>query len=175
MKTKVLLFLFILLLTQSMKAQDYSTDRNDSLKLKDRIFFGGNLGLQFGGFTYIEIAPIMGLHLTEKIDIGSGILYTYSKNNVDLYTNQLYGANIYGQATIFKPVIAHAQFEILQDNFRAATGEISSQWFQAVLVGGGIKQPIGERGYSYLLVLWNLNNSYDSPYSNPIIKVGIIF
>lgn len=41
-----------------------------------------------------------------------------------------------------------------------------------VLIGGGLQQPIGGRGYTSILILYNLNETKDTPYSNPIFRIG---
>lgn len=44
-----------------------------------------------------------------------------------------------------------------------------------VLVGGGLQQSIGGSAYASLLILYNLNETKDTPYSNPIFRIGIGF
>jgi hypothetical protein len=45
--------------------------------------------------------------------------------------------------------------------------EISS-----LFVGVGYEQPISKQAFIDLVVLYNLNETYDSPYSNPIFRLG---
>jgi hypothetical protein len=45
--------------------------------------------------------------------------------------------------------------------------------FNSIFVGGGYRQPIGNRVSMDLLILFNLNDSYNSPYSNPIFRLGV--
>ena len=40
-------------------------------------------------------------------------------------------------------------------------------------VGGGYRQPIGSRVSMDFLLLFNLNDTYNSPYSNPIFRLGV--
>lgn len=40
-------------------------------------------------------------------------------------------------------------------------------------VGGGLSQPIAGRTFLDFMVLFNLNDSYNSPYTNPIIRIGV--
>jgi hypothetical protein len=40
-------------------------------------------------------------------------------------------------------------------------------------VGGGYRQPVANRVSLDFLVLFNLNDSYNSPYSNPIFRIGV--
>jgi hypothetical protein len=43
----------------------------------------------------------------------------------------------------------------------------------SIFVGGGYRQPIGNRVSMDLLILYNLNDTYNSPYSNPIFRLGV--
>jgi len=42
-----------------------------------------------------------------------------------------------------------------------------------VLVGGGLNQNLGKKMFANILVLYNLNHTRETPYSNPVIRVGI--
>ncbi|MCK5538175.1 MAG: hypothetical protein KAI79_15215 [Bacteroidales bacterium] len=173
--TKFKLILLILWVSsQYINAQNNNKEKENP-KFSEKIFFGGNIGLQFGTYTYVEVAPLMGFHVTPSLDIAAGIMYTYSKNSITQFSSQMYGTNVYSQLTLIKPFVVHAQAELLNANYIALNGEISRDWFEAFLVGGGIKQQIGEKSYSFFLILWNLSDSFSSPYQNPVIKAGIIF
>jgi hypothetical protein len=43
----------------------------------------------------------------------------------------------------------------------------------SLFVGGGYRQPLAGRVSMDFLILFNLNDSYDSPYSNPIFRIGV--
>jgi hypothetical protein len=43
------------------------------------------------------------------------------------------------------------------------------------LIGAGYIQRFGDTGGLFLMALFNLNETTDSPYSNPIIRVGFNF
>ncbi len=40
------------------------------------------------------------------------------------------------------------------------------------LIGGGLMQPVGENVFTNILVLYNINETRDTPYSNPVIRIG---
>jgi len=42
----------------------------------------------------------------------------------------------------------------------------------SIFVGAGFSQPIAGRAYLDFLILFNLNDSYLSPYTNPVIRIG---
>jgi len=43
----------------------------------------------------------------------------------------------------------------------------------SIFVGGGYRQPITNKVSMDLLILFNLNDSYSSPYTNPIFRLGV--
>lgn len=168
-----LIYVFILISLNSAYAQKNISA--EDIPLKEKFFLGGNMGLQFGTYTYIEVAPLAGIHLKPNLDWAAGLMYTYLNNSITDYSSQMYGFNTYFQYTVFQPIVFHTQAEIINSDFFDTQGYIRRDWFDAVLVGGGLKQKIGVNSYSFLLILWNLNTSYNSPYQNPVIKVGVIF
>jgi hypothetical protein len=72
--------------------------------LRERMFFGGSLGLQFGTYTDIHVAPIVGLWVRPRIAVAAGPNFTYYKgpdyNGLDNETT-MYGGNVYAE---FVPV-----------------------------------------------------------------------
>ncbi len=43
----------------------------------------------------------------------------------------------------------------------------------SIFVGGGYRQPIGNRVSMEFLLLFNINDTYNSPYSNPVFRLGV--
>jgi hypothetical protein len=43
----------------------------------------------------------------------------------------------------------------------------------SIFVGGGYRQPIASRVSMDFMILFNLNDTYNSPYSNPIFRLGV--
>ena len=43
----------------------------------------------------------------------------------------------------------------------------------SIFVGGGYRQPVTNRIGLDFMILFNLNDSYNSPYSNPIFRMGV--
>ncbi|MEI7982854.1 MAG: hypothetical protein WCI71_14475 [Bacteroidota bacterium] len=43
----------------------------------------------------------------------------------------------------------------------------------SIFVGAGYRQPISNRVSMDILILFNLNDTYNSPYSNPIFRLGV--
>lgn len=139
-----------------------------------RLFFGGGLGLQFGSITLIEISPLVGYKVTPKFSIGVSPTYKYYKYNAyygNVETN-VFGGSLFSRYSIFENIFAHVEYETLFYNIHEPSYPTSRKQFNSFFVGGGYNQNIGGNSAMYILVLWNLNDTPDSPYMNPVIRVG---
>lgn len=175
------IFLFTLLsqLNFTSLAQDSTAaSTSNSINWKDKIFYGGSLGLQFGNVTLVDISPMVGYKITPRIGIGVSPTYKYYQfrnyygQSFDLKSH-VWGGGLFGRVLIFDKIFAHAEYEYLtyksKDNSSSLT-YINN--YNSVLVGAGYREPISENGFMYLLLLWNINETIDSPYNNPIIRAG---
>lgn len=147
----------------------------NKIPFKDRVYLGGSLGLQFGNPTYIDISPLAGYKFTEKITAGVGVTYIYYhyKDSYLNYNTSIYGGSVFGRYFFIPNLFAHAEVELLNmELFNTNTYEYYRKNIISPLVGGGYIQRIGNNSGIYLLLLYNLNDSAESPYNNPIIRVG---
>ncbi len=157
------------------------TKEEDPPSFKDRVFFGGNLGFQFGDITFIDISPLAGYKITNQLHAGIGVSYQYFKDSrfTNDYSSSILGYRTFGRYMVTENVFPHVEFESLsfkfQDNFGT---ELSRQWYNSLLAGVGIAQPIGRRGAINALVLYNLSYNSDEPslYASPwITRIGFVF
>ncbi len=145
----------------------------------ERLFYGGSLGLQFGSVTLVDISPLIGYKITPRIGVGVSPTYKYYRfrnyygQSYDLKTNVI-GGSLFARVLILESIFAHAEYEYL--TYKSKDLAVSSvsvrNEYNSVLVGAGYREPISSNGYMYLLLLWNLNETIDSPYTNPIIRAG---
>jgi len=169
--------LALLMFCQPLNAQieDANLRKNDSFR--SHLFFGGGLGLQFGYMTLIEISPLVGYKVTPKFSVGVSPTYKYYHYNdyygpsLDLKTN-VFGGSVFARYSIFENIFAHVEYESLLYNTQVPGYPVTRQQFNSFFVGGGYNQRISMNSAMYILVLWNLNDTPDSPYINPIIRVG---
>lgn len=176
----VLVFILLLSVSTTNAQRSYGS----------KFFLGGNLGLQFGSVTLIDVSPLVGYRLTEQIDIGVGATYKYY-NNKDylLYYNQyygvesnIYGGSIFGRYHINENFFIHAEFEYLSYNFNDYIVYPTSLYktnksieIESIFVGGGYRQEVGGNLYMTAMLLYNLNETRYSPYSNPVIRIGFTY
>jgi hypothetical protein len=141
------------------------------------LYFGGGFGLQFGYMTLIEVSPLVGYMVTPKFSVGLSPTYKYYKytdyygKNLDLKTN-VWGGSIFARYSIFENVFAHVEYESLLYNEQVPGYPEIRKQYNSFFVGGGYNQRIGGNSGMYILLLWNLNDTPDSPYVNPIVRVG---
>ena len=147
----------------------------------DRVFFGGNFGLQFGNQTIVDINPLIGYRLTEKLSVGTSITYIYYKFRDPYginptYSTDIYGGSIFTRYFLLENIFAHVEGEVLSrevPNYFLDRYERMNVF--GFYVGGGYRQQLGERSSLNILLLYNLNQDKNSPYENPIIRIGFGF
>ncbi|OFX43707.1 MAG: hypothetical protein A2046_03590 [Bacteroidetes bacterium GWA2_30_7] len=177
---KRLIILFLLFSSILSFSQEVETKpKNDVLK---RFFFGGNFGLQFGYKTFIDVSPLVGYKFTDKFSSGVGFIYNYYSNNVDGYkfNTNIYGGKIFGSYFIYDNLFLHSEIEAL--SLETVFFDYAKQYqnqdrflVTSILVGGGYKFMLGKNSGVNAMILFNLNESANSPYTNPIFRLGFVF
>jgi hypothetical protein len=183
-KPAVLAICFLFLATSVMSAQKRS---EEIPPLRERMFFGGSLGLQFGTYTNIHVTPIIGLWVRPRIAIAAGPNFTYYKD--PYYETTMYGGNGYVQFVPLKdinnliPIGLHMGiFLHLEDELLSLESAVwdpqnpSDRFTVNTLFGGfGISQQLGMRSALNLMFLWTLTDSGYALYDNPEIRISFSF
>ena len=187
MKTKtILVFVFVLFvfIPYTGRSQFYTEEKKETKEWnwKEHTHFGGDLGLSFGSITYINVSPAVTLDITDRFSSGVKGTYIFYKNNHFDYRSVVYGAGIFGQFKLINNIFIHSEIEQLNlDNYVEYENINTNMlyyvkegrtWITSVFVGGGLKYPIGQKSYVSIMILWNLNETSQSPYSNPIFRMS---
>lgn len=152
----------------------------DKPPLKDRMYFGGNFSLQFGRVTFIDVSPLAGVMLNERLSTGLGATYQYLKFSRN--SSSVYGGRVFGRYNITRNIFAHTELESLNTAYVVPgltpdQDRLVRDWVPGLFVGGGYFTPFGSRGGANITLLYNL--TYDnrkSPYNEPyVIRVGLVF
>lgn len=148
--------------------------------LKDRIWFGGGIGLNFGTVTAVQVDPLLGIYLDkgQRLTTGIGLSYYYVKYNVPGYleTNfSGYGYRVFSRYKVIEQAYLHAEFYHLNVQRYAFNDQVVRIWVPHVLVGGGYREPVGANSSFYLQVLWEVLQDPNSVYrgQGPIISGGV--
>jgi hypothetical protein len=167
-------------ITFSISGQ-YFENPEKKTSFADKLYFGGGLGLQFGTVTQIEVAPLVGYKLTKRFHPGISATYSYynDKRYSVPFEYSTYGGSVFFRFFLFEGLFAHAEAEFLNVKVYTFTTinnyTTQRQWIENYLVGGGYYQKLGQRSGMYFLILWNLNETDLTPYSNPVMRIGFNF
>jgi len=182
-----ILFITILLLFIFQISQGQRSSRQ-APPLRERLFYGGNFGLQLGSITDIQLSPVIGIWLLPRVAVAAGPDYRFYKDRID--RTIIYGGKGYIEFVVIQNmnkilplgantgVFLHAEDEILSlesafwKNPPYYTDRFS---INTVLVGAGISQQMGRRSSLNMMFLWALNDSGYGIYNNPEIRVSFIF
>lgn len=178
MKKFVLRFWFLLIPAlfpvNSVLAQNGRNFLDDQHKL----VFGGSLGLQFGSRSIVDVSPMAAYRITRRLMFGVNPTYKYYSylplNNYKRYRSNVLGGGLFSRFYLMDQLYTHFEYEFL--HYRSYDGSsIQFNDYKSILVGGGYMERIGSNSYFTISILWNLNDTYNSIYSNPIIRFGYLF
>ncbi len=183
MKSKICLLILCCGITFHLFGQK-DFDLESDPKFFDRVYFGGDFNLQFGNFTVINISPLAGYMITNRLSAGPGITYQYLKGEaIDLFTGRIFkydtnifGGRVFARYNITRQFFAYTEYESLRVQFPNVDGTaLERDWVPGYFIGGGVFQPVGGRaGLGLTLLLNLLHDDRKSPYNSEIIiRAGI--
>jgi len=179
------LFLFCILNTYG---QEQSRTREEPPPLKERLFFGGSFGLQFGTITDIQFSPVAGIWLLPRVAVAAGPNYRYFKDPFD--RTSIYGGKAYSEFIFLQDLdniipiglhfgmFFHVEDEVLSlesSFFRTMPQDTDRFLINTVLAGVGIRQQMGRRSSLNMTFLWALNDHGYGIYGNPEIRISFMF
>jgi hypothetical protein len=181
------LSLIILFLFTSLSVISGQRSKQQAPPLRERIFFGGSLGLQIGTVTNIDVSPVVGLWVLPRVAIAAGPEYMYYQD--PYYSTSIYGGKVYSELVLLQDlnniipagmhmgIFLHAEYESLSLESEMWNTAYTSKRFMlnTALAGGGISQRLGQRSSLNFLVLWVINGSGYGFYSNPDFRISFSF
>lgn len=164
----------------SMDAQDSTrTSRKDPRPLKDRIWFGGGVGLNFGSATAIQLDPLVGYYIDQKnkLSVGLGASYWYFRDNrfIPAIEQNGYGYRVFSRFRPIQQFYAHAEFYHLNtERYSFVDRDVVRLWVPHLLLGAGYVQSMGGRSSIYFQVLFDVLQDPNSVYGGqPILSGGV--
>ena len=176
---------------EDMRAREERRIQEEMPQRKGKFFLVPEFWLSFGSSTYIEVAPMVGYHALERLIIGAGPRYTYqsvkvSPTNPFSYETHTFGLKAFARFAIitnaeqflpinlFSDLFVHAEYEgmSLERNIYYNPTDQGRFIYHGILLGGGVNQRIGMYNSVSFMILWDVNQAYFSPYSNPVFRVG---
>lgn len=185
MKARLILF-FALLTLLLLKASAQEKDNEQK-----RWFVGGNIGLQFGYVTLIDVSPYAGYMITPRFALGAGATYKYYRirdyffdpyqNSWQNFRSHVYGGPVFARYFVSRSIFVHTEYEFLRFRNEVYVQNPGGQRYDrryqhvnvhSMFVGGGYRQYFGSASAFEIMLLWNLNETPNSPYENPVIRMG---
>lgn len=181
----LLLFSFTALNTLQAQSDDLPLPKSfkeETPKKNNRpkLMGGGTFGLQFGSYTAVSISPTIGIYPTDWLLLGVGGSYMYSYSRAYGTSSNVFGFSAFAQGLLIKKrLILYAGYEYVNYDifFQDYWGDITKERndAHALFLGPGYRQPLSDNLSMYAMMLFDVIQSYDSFYANPVIRVGVIY
>ncbi|MDF7800256.1 hypothetical protein P4C99_12330 [Pontiellaceae bacterium B1224] len=146
--------------------------------IRDNFFYGGYINLSFGSYTVIGIEPMIGYKVTPKFAAGIKLQYNYIQD--DRYANRSYTTSTYGGSVFGRYLVTpkfYAQVEAATYNYESfyLNGSSEREWVPFVFMGGGLIQPLSERTWVNVQILFDVWQDDSSPYDDwqPFFSIGV--
>jgi hypothetical protein len=144
---------------------------------EQKVFFGGTVGLNFGNYFRVRVAPMVGYKITPKLSAGVKAGYEYIRDDryIRKVTSHNYGGSIFSRLAIHPRLQAHAEFAYISYEYAISDAASERSWIPFLLVGGAVVQPISRKASAYVEVLVDVLQDDKSPYENwePWISAGV--
>lgn len=183
----ILVFLLILIVSMPSFGQfgQQASQKDEGFKAQKRIFVGGGIGFGMSSLsTSLTIAPVVGYRLSPSFDVGVRLTYNYYHYNDDFvkFSTNNYGGGVFARYYLFffNDLFLHAEYEALSYEYGAyidANNNVVKvrEGISSLFLGGGYRQWIGQNAFIGISILWNVLDDINSPYSNPIFRIGAGF
>ena len=139
--------------------------------VKERVVFGGDLGLDFGTITMVRLNPMVGAYVNKWWLIGLGGSFSYFSSKIMHYRDFTYGGLVFTEVYPIKYVVLHLEdWEVnLYDGYN-----YERVWTNVWYLGGGFRQKLGKKSMVNYMILWKLNQSkyFDN---RPVFRILILF
>lgn len=153
----------------------------------ERVYLGGNIGLQFGTYTYLEFSPVVGYWLAPRLSMAVGPSFKYYKDPYG--STDVWGGKAYTRFAVINDlsniipsawgisIYLHGEYEMLSfrpDYLNVQTMEPRIV-VNTILAGAGLSQPMGNRGNVSFTLLWVVDNGGYQIYTNPEYRIELTF
>ncbi|MEI6948508.1 hypothetical protein V9K67_15040 [Paraflavisolibacter sp. H34] len=179
---KKLAIAFTLLLASVASFAQDREDREEDGKgfQRNRLFVGGNFGLSFGSYTFINVSPQVGYHFTDHFAAGAGVNFQYAGlkeedgngRTVSKTSQGVAGLNVFGRVYPIRQFMFQVQPEanyVFGKDVLYYTDPRQEYKFSKIvpslLAGGGLVLPSG-RGAMIVSVFYDVLQRPNSPYFN---------
>ncbi|NND77374.1 MAG: hypothetical protein HKN39_04265 [Flavobacteriales bacterium] len=168
-------YFYILLLVTLPFTYSYGQGESKP-KFKDRIYFGGNVGLNLGTITFIDVSPLVGYKLSDKYSVGSSFTYQYYKDKQFDVSGNVLGGSVFNRYNATDELFIWGEYQLLSYsglNSTFSENENPRNTVPYLWLGGGYSQRISGRASIFVTILYDVIDNIESRISNPQIRGGI--
>lgn len=143
----------------------------------NKVYYGGNIGLNFGDYFRLSITPYVGYKITPKLSGGVKVRYEYIKDKryAETVSSHNYGGSLFARYRFIPQLYAHAEFAYLSYKYQTSSFSPEREWVPFLLLGGGYAQRVGSNVWAYVEVLFDVLQNDKSPFKKgePFVSVGV--
>jgi hypothetical protein len=149
------------------------------LPWKERVRIGGSFGVSLGTVTNINLSPMAGYELTEKLLGGVGATLMWYKSSYFGFNSVYYGGRAFLMYSIIPMVNIQAEYEAMNVVADTFVKYDTRKWLGSPMLGASYSQPLGGKFTKAIHMTLLYNFSYDSqlddfgnnisPYSSPFV------
>ena len=146
--------------------EDALTELEKKKEKLNRLRLGGNFGLQFGNYTYINVSPTAGyMVVKDRLELGGGPILIYQRfrfSNSSAISFFVYGADVYARGFLYKGLFLESRYDLV--NKPSYYNLDRRLWVNHLLLGAGYAAPIGKIGVFNISLLYNVLDNDESIY-----------
>ena len=145
------------------------------------VYFGGQVGLSFGDYFMVSIAPLVGYDINKRLTVGGKLRYEYvhdGRYKEDIIAHN-YGGSVFSNLFLIKGLYAHAEYAYMSYQYQTEINntdyKTEREWVPFCLLGGGYLIDITSSVSFFVEVLWDVIQDDNSPYSEdvPFFSTGV--
>ena len=143
-----------------------------------QLIIGGETSATFIGGVNIDLAPIIGYKFY-KFSAGLSPVVNYTATTGSLNGNISYGGRVFGEYDVWKGILVHAEFDMLNSGYISTSGIVLRNWTMGAPIGVGYEYEITKGVWFKGMVLYDalldIDLNQSSPKANPTVRGGITY
>jgi hypothetical protein len=147
-----------------------------SIRIVDQLYGGVGFTYQYywykNYYTDYNIHPPQYLNYSTSVYGGRIFFRYYLRSLFDNFLGNIFAHTEYEYLYYIRPYKFDPNGNILDPYLNRFSLGKDIVEINSLFVGGGYEQPVGGRAYIDIMILFNLNDTYNSPYSNPVFRIG---
>lgn len=156
-----------------------TTTAQDKFKFsKSNLFLGGDIGMSFGDYTFVQISPVAYYRFSESLYGGLGLEFTFYKEKFDgrvLYEGTSWTPRILVDYFLLENVFIRGEYQqIYYKDTYSSISLLPEAWAtqRRILAGAGYRSMISENFYTFVLLLFDVESRDIEFGINPFLQLG---